>query len=226
MRQVLLFSLTAMVNPTLVAATTVLLILPNPKRLMLGYLLGALMTSVTLGLVIVFALQDSSAVSSAKNTINPAVDFALGALLLVISFVLATGRYGRYKGRRGRHKPREEKKEPRWRGALSKGDPKITFAVGAVLTLPGASYLAALDHITKLKYNTLDTVLLVLLVNVIMLTLIEAPLLSYAIAPDWTPAAVDRAKASFSRHGHQIAVIGLAVIGSLLIIRGLITVLS
>jgi hypothetical protein len=29
-----------MLNPTLLTATTVMLLLPNPKRLMLGYLLG------------------------------------------------------------------------------------------------------------------------------------------------------------------------------------------
>jgi hypothetical protein len=52
--QVLLFALGAALNPTLVAASTVMMLLPSPKRLMLGYLLGALMTSITLGLVIVF----------------------------------------------------------------------------------------------------------------------------------------------------------------------------
>src|SRR5207247_2104194 len=54
MNHVFLFSLTAMLNPTLLAATTVLLLLPNPKKLMLGYLLGAMLMSITLGLVIVF----------------------------------------------------------------------------------------------------------------------------------------------------------------------------
>ena len=37
---VFLLSLVAMFNPTLLAATTVMLLMPNPKRLMLGYLLG------------------------------------------------------------------------------------------------------------------------------------------------------------------------------------------
>ena len=50
MSQVILLSLTASLNPTLVAATTVMLLLPSPKKLMLGYLLGAYMTSITLGL--------------------------------------------------------------------------------------------------------------------------------------------------------------------------------
>jgi hypothetical protein len=30
---------------------------------------------------------------------------------------------------------------------LGKGDPRVTFVVGAVLTFPGVSYLDALDHI-------------------------------------------------------------------------------
>lgn len=47
-----------MFNPTLLAAVTMMLLLPNPKRLMPGYLLGAYTTSITLGLVIVFSLKD------------------------------------------------------------------------------------------------------------------------------------------------------------------------
>jgi hypothetical protein len=47
---VFLLSLVAMLNLTLLAAATVLLLMPNPKRLMAGYLLGAYTTSITLGL--------------------------------------------------------------------------------------------------------------------------------------------------------------------------------
>ena len=40
MSEVILLSLTASLNPTLVAATTVMLLLDKPARLMGGYLLG------------------------------------------------------------------------------------------------------------------------------------------------------------------------------------------
>ena len=227
MQQVLVFALTAMANPSLLAASTLLLILPNPKKLMLGYLLGALMTSVTLGLVIVFALQDSSAVSTAKRTINPALDLALGGILLVISIVIASDRRQRYSAqRRERKGPKEEKGPPRWQRALAKGSPRITFVVGALLTLPGFSYLAALSGISKLDYATVYTVLLVLLVNVIMLALIEVPLISFAVAPEWTPRAIERTKAWFAGNAHRIAVYGTAILGSLLILRGVITLFS
>ena len=98
--------------------------------------------------------------------------------------------------------------------------------VGALLTLPGFSYIAAMTGISKLHYAVVPTVLLVLLVNFIMLALIEAPLICFAVAPDWTPQAVERTKAWFAGNAQRIAVIGTAVVGSLLIVRGLITLFS
>ena len=71
MSQVILLSLTASLNPTLVAATTVMLLLDKPAKLMVGYLLGAYMTSITLGLVIVFSLSNSSATNTTENTVSP-----------------------------------------------------------------------------------------------------------------------------------------------------------
>src|SRR5664279_5436043 len=122
MARVFLLSLTAALNPILVGASTVMLLLPNPRKLMLGYLLGALMTSITLGLVIVFALKGSSTVSTTQNTVSPAVDLALGAILLVAAFVLASGRDKRIAERRQARKgPQEDKGPPRWQQALSKG---------------------------------------------------------------------------------------------------------
>jgi hypothetical protein len=219
LQQVLVFSFTAMANPTLLAAATVLLLLPNPKRLMLGYLLGALTMSVTLGLVIVFWFKNSGGVSTAKHTVNPAVDIALGAILLLLSIVLASGR-----AKRPRSKgEKKEKGPPRWQQALSKGSPRIAFVVGALLTLPGFSYLSALDGIIKLNYGTVPTVLLVLMVNVIMLALIEVPLICFAVAPEWTPTAIDRFKAWFAAHALRIAVVGTALLGLLLILRGVLT---
>lgn len=227
MSRVFLFSFTAMLNPTLLAATTVMLLLPQPKKLMLGYLLGALMTSITIGLVIVFTLESSGAVNTAKKTVNPAVDLAVGALLLVIGFVLGTGRQERYSERRRERKgPKQEKGPPRWQRALGSGSARITFVVGAVLTLPGASYLAAITAVDKLNYANVETVLLVVMVNLIMLTLLEVPLIGYFVAPEWTPTAVQRAKDWFSRHARKAVVIGATGVGSLLIVRGVITLLS
>src|SRR5215469_705289 len=227
MSQVVLLSLTASLNPTLVAATTVMLLLDRPARLMLGYLLGAYLTSITLGLVIVFSLSDSSAATTTENTISPAVDIGLGAIALAVAFVLHTGRDGGLRERRRvRKSTQPDKGPPRWQRELSKGSARTTFVIGALLTLPGASYLAGLNEIHKLKYSTTVTVLLVIGFNLVMLWLLEAPLASFLVAPEWTPKAIDRAKAWVSRHAHMFAVRGTAVLGVLLVIKGIVGLVS
>jgi Sap-like sulfolipid-1-addressing protein len=204
-----------------------MLLLDKPTRLMLGYLLGAYVTSITLGLIIVFSLSGSSATSTTENTISPAVDIGLGAIALAISFVLYTGRAERLRARRrAREASKPDKGPPRWQRELSKGSPRTTFVVGALLTLPGASYLAGLDQIHKLKYSTMVTVLLVIGFNLVMLWLLEVPLASFLVAPGWTPRAIERAKLWVSRHAHMFAVRGTAAVGVLLVIKGIVGLVS
>jgi hypothetical protein len=224
----LVYAFTAALNPTLLGATTVMLLLDHPKRLLLGYLAGALLTSMTLGLVIIFALDGSA--STAQHTLSPAMDLALGGILLVVAFVIRPGHTPRETGRLGdRKRRREEKKKdkqpPKWQRTLSKGSARTTFVVGALLTLPGASYLIGLHKIADSDPSTAGAVAAVLLFNVIMLALLELPLVGYIFAPDWTPRAVDRFKDWFSRNARRIAFRLALVIGVLLIVRGLIYIL-
>ena len=190
---------------------------------MLGYLLGAYMTSITLGLIIVFSLSSSSATNTTENTLSPAVDIGLGAIAMAVAFVLSTGRHERLTERRRERKAaKPDKRPPRWQRELSKGSARTTFVVGALLTLPGASYLAGLHDIHNLKYSTTVTVLIVIGFNLVMLWLLEVPLVCFLIAPEWTPRAIERAKLWVSRHAHIFAVRGFAAVGALLIIKGII----
>ena len=200
-----------------------MLLLDRPAKLMVGYLLGAYITSITLGLVIVFSLSGSGASNTTQNTLSPAVDIALGALALALAFVLHTGRHERLRERRReRAAAKPDKGPPRWQRELSKGSARTTFIVGALLTLPGASYLAGLDEIHKGTYSTTVTVLLVIGFNVVMLWLLELPLVSFVVAPEWTPRAIERTRLWVSRHAHVFAVRGFASIGALLVIKGIV----
>ena len=228
---IFLLSLTAMFNPSLLAAVTVMLLLPNPKRLMLGYLLGAYLTSITVGLVIVFSLHGSSAASTSKHTISPLEDIVVGVIVLVISLVLATGRDQPFQERRrakkdAKLKAKQDAGKPTESlplRMLGKGDPRVTFAVGVILSFPGVSYLTALDKMAKLNPGTVDTVLLVVGFCVIQQLLLELPLLGYVFAPDWTQDTITRFRDWMGRKGRTAAIIGAVVIGVLLLVRGLLT---
>jgi len=89
-----------------------------------------------------------------------------------------------------------------------------------LLTLPGGRYLAALSELAKLDYTTAATVAAVVLVNLILLLLVEIPLLSYALAEDWTPLAVERFKEWIGRNRRRIVLLVALAIGGVLVVRG------
>lgn len=228
---IFLLSLLAMFNPTLLAAVTLMLLTENPKRLMLGYLLGAYTASITIGLAIVFALHDSDAVNTSKQTIGPVEDLVIGGLLLLVGFVLGTDRDQPLRERRERRKEAKqakngEKKEPLPMRLLGRGSPRIAFVVGLLLSFPGVSYLTGLSHIDKLGAAAAPTALLVIAFCLIQQLLLEVPLVGYMLRPESTQGAVDGFRDWLARNGRRAGVYVAVVLGALLIVRGIAGLVS
>lgn len=230
--QIFLLSLLAMFNPTLLAAVTLMLLLPNPKRLMLGYLLGAYTASISAGLAIVFALNDSSATSTSKSTLSPLEDVVVGLLLLLVAAVLATDRDRPLRERRARRREQkqagngDEEKEALPMRLLGRGSPRVAFVVGLLLSFPGVSYLTGLNHIHKLDESAAVTALIVIAFCLVQQLLLELPLAGYLFAPERTERAVKGFRAWLARNGRQAGIIVAAVLGALLLIRGIAGLVS
>jgi hypothetical protein len=220
-----LFSLTAALNPTLLTATTVMLLLDNPRRLMLGYLAGAMTTGIVLGVAIVEWLSGSFDKTS-QHSVSPWIDVALGVLALVVAYVVQSGRAARAKASRDLKHSSKPKKTPRWQEVLSQGSARTTFVIGILLSFPGASYLAALAGISDQHFSTVEVVLTVIGVNIIMLVLLEVPIIGFFLAPEATPRAVERFKAWLGRNGAKAAVIALTVIGFALVLKGVLEIVT
>jgi hypothetical protein len=230
--QIFLLSLLAMFNPTLLAAVTLMLLLPNPKRLMLGYLLGAYVASISAGLAIVFALNDSSVTSTSKSTLSPVEDVVVGALLLLVALVLATDRDQPLRERRERRKEKKrersggEEKEALPMRLLGRGSPRVSFVVGLLLSFPGVSYLTGLNHIHKLDLPAAPTVLIVVAFCLVQQLLLEVPLAGYFLAPERTERAVKGFRSWLARNGRQAGIVVAAVLGALVLIRGIAGLVS
>jgi hypothetical protein len=222
---IFVLALLAMFNPTLLAAVTIMMLLPDPKRLVTGYLLGAYVASIGVGMAIVFTLHgNSSGVESSKRTLSPLEDLAFGAVLALVGWALLTGRVAQMKESRKRrhdekHGPKEEKESLPER-LLGRGSMRITFAVGALLSLPGASYFVALDKIAKLDWPTATTALAVVVFCLIQQTFLELPLAGFYFAPEWTQRAVVRFREWISKNAARAAGWVALTLGCLLIIRG------
>lgn len=221
---IFLLSLLAMFNPTLLAAVTIMMLLPDPRRLITGYLLGAYVTSIGLGMAIVFSLDSSSSVESTKTTLSPLEDIVFGAILVLVGWAFLSGRVKEIKQNRKRHHEEKhglaEEKESLSERLLGRGSMRITFAVGALLSLPGASYLVALTKIAKLEWPTTSTALAVIIFCLIQQLLLELPLIGFYFAPEWTGEAVVRFREWISRNAARAAGYVSLTLGCLLVIRG------
>jgi len=230
MGDIFLLSLVAAANATLLAAVTVMLFLENPKRLLLGYLAGALLISLTIGFVIVFVIHDSGATETAQNSLSPSMDIALGAIFLLVAYVVSSGRGERLKERRKAKKGADVenagKGPSKVEQLLGRGDPRITFALGVVFTLPGVAYLAALHDLQQLEYGAAGEILVILGFNMMLLALLEIPLVGYLLAPERTVIAVQHFRTWLTQSGRRIVVVGAAGVGVVLLVRGAIGFLT
>lgn len=222
---ILIFGLMSALNPTLLAAVTIMLLLPSPKRLMVGYLLGAYLTSITLGLLIVFELHGDASVNSTKRTLSPIADLVIGGLLITAGLVLKDRRMKERSERRKVAKEAKQKESIPER-LLGRGDPRITFFVGVILTFPGASYLAALAKTSKLDVADAWMVLIVLGLCLLQQLLLELPIIAYALRPEWAKGAIAGFREWLSRNGRRAAANLALVLGGLLLLRGAIELIA
>jgi hypothetical protein len=233
MGHIVLLALVSAANPALLAAVTLMLFLPSPKRLLLGYLAGGLLVSLSIGFVIVFVVHDSSATSTARSTVSPSIDIVLGLILLLVAYVLQGGHDQRMKERRQQKKTAKaggeevaEKGPSKVEELLGRGSARITFALGVVLTLPSISYLAALHDLQTLGYGTAGKILVIVGFNLVLLILLEVPLVGFFVAPDRTVVEVRRFRSWLTRSGRRMAIDGAAVLGVLMVARGVIGYLT
>jgi hypothetical protein len=218
--EVVLYSFASALNPTLLAATTVMLLLPQPDKLMLGYWLGAMVMSLASGLLLIYALESTGVAGTTKHTITPVEDFAVAAVALIAAYVLGSGAAERVRERRARRRDKP-KKDPKWEQRMRSGTATTAFVLGLALSLPGATYLLLLDRLSKLHYSVVVTTLVLIGSNLIQLIVLEVPMLAFAIWPEETPNAIESAKAWIGRHGREYGAVGLAMIGVALAVRGI-----
>lgn len=231
---ILVSAIASALNPALLAVVTVMLLLPNPKRLMIGYLAGAYVASIGAGLAIVFSLNGTSFASTSRH-VAPGVDVVFGLILLFVAYLL----WGRNQGpirrwwaqrkaaRPAKKSQQDSPQKESWDERLVKrGSVVITFLVGIVTTFLSVPYLSALHHIALLNPGVVPEILLVVFFTVVQLLLVELPLLGYIRDPERTKDRVNRFKAWLSANARRIGTAVALVLGLLLIFRAVVVAVT
>jgi hypothetical protein len=92
------------------------------------------------------------------------------------------------------------------------------------VSFPGVTYVNALDHIANLDPPTITIILLIGYFCLMQQVLLEGALVASAVAPQRTADLMVRLKGWFTRHGRQVAMVGLSALGVLLAAQGALSV--
>ena len=220
----------AAVNPKLLALDLLLIENRRPRAMFLWLLVGGLVVGVTIGLLDVLVFHIDAI--NHQRSVGAGVDLALGLFLLVAGTLVATGRlHGRRNapvpagdrppGEQGKRVKKEKKDS--WAQRLL-AEPRLGLAalVGAVIGIPGASYLTALHHLVAGKYSTATEVIAVFVFVIISFLLIIIPYAFLELRPEATKARLKRSQVWLGSHAKQLIAVVALLLGAYLAISALV----
>jgi hypothetical protein len=209
--------------PTLVLVDVIAFQTNKPERILLGFLAGGLIATVTIGSLVVFSIDSTSVGSnSASSTPSAIIDFALAGFAFLCAWIL-------------NHRPEKPKKPPsakklarseKTKKAIEKGAP-LAFVAGILLNIvPGVFPIIALKDIAGSGYSTTEVVATLFVFYVIMFSLVELPIIGYVFAEDWTGTQVGRFNTWLTNNHRRVAVWALVGGGCYLTGRGIYAVVT
>jgi hypothetical protein len=218
-------------NPKLLALDLLLIENRRPRAMFLCVLLGGMTVALTIGLLDVLTIHADAITAQGKASAG--VDLALGLLLLALSGLLATGRlHGRQRApvpagtglpEKPEKLPEKPEKKDGWaQRALAEPRLGLAMLVGALIGLPGASYIAALHNLVAGKYSTVTQVVAVVVFVVIDFLLIIIPYAFLELRPEATKTRLKRTQDWLRSHALQLMVGIALLLGAYLTVSALV----
>ena len=211
-------------NPKLLALDLLLIENRRPRAMFLCLLLGGMTVALTVGLLDVLVFHADAIKHQAS--VSAGVDLAFGVLLLAAGALLATGRLpGRRKAPvpAGDGPPEKPEKKDSWAQRML-SEPRLGLAmlVGALVGIPGASYLAALHNLVTGKSSTATQVIAVVIFVIIDFLLIIIPFAFLELRPEATRARLRHTQDWLLSHALQLMTAIALLLGAYLAISGLV----
>jgi hypothetical protein len=209
--------------PVLVVVDLVALRTPRPVPLLAWFLAGGLLTTISEGLVIVFALEGTTAGSS-RPTVGGWGNIIGGCLALLAAYVLRARAAHAVNEQPATQAP--EKKASRTERMIENGG-LYAFGAGVVLNIfPGVFPLIALRNISALSYGNGTKVLLIIGLYLCTFALIEVPLTGLLVAPARVEPMVHRLNQWLDRNAKRVGIDVLGIVGLYLLVRGVVQLVT
>ena len=216
------FAVLAALSPTALLVMAVFLGSANPRTTALLYVAGATLMTVVMAVAVLFILRGVGLNQPREHDPRYGLRLGLGILALASAAFVA---------RRRREPEPEAVPDPGKKPGLitrltSRPRPATAFAVGLILFLPSATFIAAVQVVATAKAAVPETVLALAEVTLITVLIVLLPLLTFLAAPEATGRRLARLNAWLRANGRVILISGLAIGGIALVVNGAIGLAS
>jgi hypothetical protein len=197
---------------------------PKPERILIAFLAGGLISTVTIGTLLVLRLQDTALMTSDRSSTDPALGFAIAGISFLAAYVLDG--LGDKPLPRLRKRPAPEKVEkpkgPSFAERAIDRGPSLAFVAGLLVNIiPGVFPIIALKNLTELDYSASETISVLVVFYLIVFAFVEIPIVSFVVAPEWTEERVGRFNTWLSNNTRRVIVWALVAGGAYLTLRSL-----
>jgi hypothetical protein len=205
-------ALLSALSPTALLIAAVYLGSARPGLTSLFYLAGAVLMSIVMGVVVLFALRSAGLNHPDQHEARYGLRLGLGILFIAAGVLAAT---------RKRRPPDPAKAQ---HGLVSRmvADPAplSAFVVGLLVFAPGITFVAALQVIATARASPEATALAVLLVVVINVLLVWLPITLHLVAPHATDKRLKAFNSWLRANGRTVLAGVLVVAGGIMLFDG------
>ena len=212
--ELVLVSLAAMLSPTTLTFSVLVLVLSErPRRTGAWFLLGALSATLAIGVIAAFVLGDKAATShpSSPKTWVAVLDIVFACLIIA------------WVARRARQPP-DPKRSADAIAQMSRVSSSPAIAIlgaGAALANPGAFIPIALKTISELDPSTTGYFVDWIFFSVVSVLPLLLATVALFVAPDWTGRVLARARDWLDRRARTVAFVILVLLAAALLRNGI-----
>ena len=240
MKEIILlaFAQAGSLSVQLLAVVLVILTRPRPKPLLWAFWLSALVVSCVVSAVVLAVFRAKGTIlGSTSTSVSPTVYLVVGVIALAVALFASTSRgrelIGREMAKSQEVKPhtketladrarvKAETAKSKAEDAIKQGSVWMAILVGVFLGAPSPFSLAAVGISVRNGYGLLTQLLLILIFGLITYLVVEVPIVSYLIAPEGTASRVASFSTWLGTHKIQAVAALAAVVGVVLVIKGL-----
>ena len=221
--EVLVLALSTVVRPTSAAAVFAMLAAARPTRLLLAYIIAGLAFSGGLGVVVVILLSGWTR-PEAQDDVRAVIGIVVGAVSLGYAAGILSGRVRQRGGDADGSNLAPD--EGSWLGRqLADLSVPRAAVVGVLTHLPGLFYIAALNIIANSTSRIVDQIFQVAVYNGFWFALPIAALVLAARRPVELQDFLRRTTGWISRHDREILITAFGLLGTYLIVKGVVELL-